>query len=142
MGLYGSGAIMCGPRMVPIEANAVIPNEWIYKMAGSKRRARKMGNLRIGITPISRDIYIDSWWREIRGAEYCLIGPLKWVAWGGHWHQVKGCLLAICYWQEGYSIASKRSIGQWVISFIGVTRADLVESLLVVPSGWSNELQE
>jgi hypothetical protein len=144
MGRYNTGAFMCGSHMVVIQANSIIPNEWIYRIGSSKRRANKIGNVRIGLTPIARDIYIESWWRRIRNAEYCLIGPLKWVAWGGEWHEIKGCLLGIYYWQECYSLTNGRVIGQGVISMVGITEGTggIVNNLLIVPKGWTNELQE
>lgn len=138
--LYGTGALMYGQNRILLASNSIIPGSLIYKRNGSKARARRTGDILIAPVPIARDILVDDYWIRVRGAEVCLVGPIKWVAWGGRWHDMgkASCLVAIVYWNRCYHWSMRRYHGQWMISFIGQTDGvGMVNSLVVVPKSWT-----
>jgi hypothetical protein len=132
--LYGTGAIMDRQDMIRIMSNSVIPGGFIYKRDGSRSKARKTGDILISPTAIARDIQLDSYWAKTRQIELTLVGPIKYLAWAGEWHDLgrqPKYLIGIVYWNYCYHRSIKAFHGQWMISFIGVTKQGLVTSLLI-----------
>lgn len=139
MGLYGTGAIMYGDTMISIACNSVIPGSLIYKREGSTRKATKTGDILIGHVAWAQETLVKDYWLRIRKAQMTVVGPIKYMAWGGEWHKLdkNQCLVGLIYWNYCYHWSLKRHHAQWMITFIASNDSGTghIDSPIIVDKG-------